>query len=195
LGVRDLQRQRYEIQRQWSEAHQKELGELKVGLHRSTGIILSLREQRPLPSTSNSSEANVPLKETEGDLLDITSVNTEYKRLKRRCDAISSAAKRQTEFKTRIKAPSWLRFTQTLEFCYSRAAPGWKFSMTAYRVVSDDSELFECVWRGNLIGLRKLFEQKKASPFDKIDFQICTTTILNVSDFIPKIILYLEPKS
>jgi hypothetical protein len=59
--------------------------------------------------------------------------------------------------------------------------------MTAYRVVSIYSELSKCICIGNLTGVRKLFEQKKASPFDKIEGQHITMSLLDVSNSIPKI--------
>jgi hypothetical protein len=179
-SFRALQRQRHEAQKQWSEAYQKELGELKVGVYRSTEITLSQQKQLSLPRFAISPEAN-----TEENPPGQTSFTTESKRLKRRFHTLSCASNRQTEFRARIKAPSWLLFTNALDICYPRAVPGWKFTMTAYRVVPQDSEVFKCVWRGDVIGLRKLFEEKKASPFDKVDiwWHGTSTPLLDVSNF------------
>jgi hypothetical protein len=186
MCFRALQRQRHEIQKQWSEAHQKELGELKVGVYRSNDIILSLREKGTLSSHAISSEQNAASKEMEKDSTGQTSAAQECKRLKRRCHTISSAAKHQDELRARIKVPSWLLFTNALDICLYRAVPGWKFSMTAYRVVPHNSELFGCVMQSNLAGLQKLFEQKAASPFDQVedlwpDGHSTTFTLLEVS--------------
>lgn len=81
------------------------------------------------------------------------SVSTKRNMPKMRYHAVSFATKRQKELRARIKAPSWLLFINTLDVCFSRGSPGWKFSMNAYRVVSEDSELYECIARGNLTRL------------------------------------------
>ena len=184
MGIRSLQRQRHGVQKQLSEAQQKEFGELKVGVCRSTDIILALQKQPSFPSLTISPEAHLHRKETEGNSSEKSSVTTVRKKLEKRSDAICIAANRQKEFRARIKAPSWLMFINTLDIYYYKAAPGWKFSMTAYRVVGCDSELYSCIDNGNVIGLQKLFGQKKASPFDKIEFRWnrASFTLLEVSE-------------
>ena len=53
-----------------------------------------------------------------------------------------------------------------LEICKSQQ--GWKFSISAYAVVSDDSLVAKYVRDGNIEGLQRLFSQGKASPFSVI---------------------------
>jgi hypothetical protein len=53
-----------------------------------------------------------------------------------------------------------------LEICKSQQ--GWKFSISAYAVVSDDSLVAKYVRDGNIEGLQRLFSQGKASPFSII---------------------------
>jgi hypothetical protein len=152
--------------------------ELKASVHRSEGIILSLREAKSSATSSTSSDDSLlPREGTEA----VSSTSTRRKKLKRRWDTISSAAIRQKEFRGRISAPSWLLFTNTLDICFSRAVPGWKFSMTAYRVVHGDSELSRCICAGDVQALRALFEQRKASPFDKVGDWWWNLSILEVS--------------
>jgi len=184
MVVRSLQRQRHEIQKRLSEAHQQELGELKLGVSRSTDMIFSLQERQSSTNFAISAKENT---QTEAGQV----AKNDCKRLKKRCDAISYAMKSQESFRAQIKAPSWLLFTNTLNTCFSRAEAGWKFAMTAYRVVPDRSELPNFIINNNLRGLQEFFKQKKASPFDKIEFRWSRTqfTLLEVSELYP----YNEP--
>jgi len=53
-----------------------------------------------------------------------------------------------------------------LEICKSQQ--GWKFSISAYAVVSDDSLVAKYARDGNIEGLQSLFSLGKASPFSVI---------------------------
>jgi hypothetical protein len=62
-----------------------------------------------------------------------------------------------------------------LEIC--RSQQGWKFSISAYAIVSFDSLVAEYTMDGNIEGLQRLFSQGEASPFT-----ICLSTHAGMTD-------------
>jgi hypothetical protein len=49
----------------------------------------------------------------------------------------------------------------------ARSTSGWQFSIQPFRAVAEDSLIFEFCRKGNLEGVRTLFERREASPWDR----------------------------
>ena len=65
----------------------------------------------------------------------------------------------------RVRVPVWLS-TRMLEFYSYSATSGWTFHIKTYNLLPGNPLAFECVRQGDLDGLRMLFAERKASPFD-----------------------------
>jgi hypothetical protein len=63
-----------------------------------------------------------------------------------------------------LRLPSWIH-ARRYEFCLSKSYQGWEQSLRSYTVLSYDDLVFQYSMEGDVIGLQKLFQMGKASPF------------------------------
>lgn len=67
-----------------------------------------------------------------------------------------------------IQWPSWIAATR-FEFLSNPTASGWNYQYRVYNIISPTSEIINRVRKGDIKGVRELFDTGKASPFDKDD--------------------------
>lgn len=63
-----------------------------------------------------------------------------------------------------LQFPSWIH-SQRYQFCLSKSCQGWEQSLRSYNVLPFDDLVFQYSMEGNVIGLQRLFQVGKASPF------------------------------
>lgn len=180
---RALQRQRHDIERQWSESHQRELKEIKEMMS-AQKLITSPPQQPELPhSITDLSDRYLSSGSESKDSTKQLMSSAKDDKPKKHYNAVLYATKRQQEFRAQIRAPSWLLFNNVLDICFYKAVPGWKFTMVAYRILSESSEVFRYTRFGNLDGLQRLFQERKACPIDRVQVSWASTpwTLLEVS--------------
>lgn len=69
-------------------------------------------------------------------------------------------------WQAQLQLPSWLS-TSVYEFISAPAIAGWAYSYRVYNIIHDDSEIIRKIKCGDLIGVRQLFSNRDASPFDR----------------------------
>ncbi len=81
------------------------------------------------------------------------------------------------EIVARYRAPAWL-MNRAWEVQVSRVISGWTLQPRTFNVIPRSSPLFILVEVNNVEGIRELFQEKKASPYDCNELGI---TALHVS--------------
>ncbi|PLB41296.1 uncharacterized protein BDW47DRAFT_133687 [Aspergillus candidus] len=67
-----------------------------------------------------------------------------------------------------LSMPVWMT-SKALEITARRFPGGWNWQLRAYRTISHDSEVVDCITDGDIAGLQRLFASGQATPFDQID--------------------------
>jgi hypothetical protein len=99
--------------------------------------------------------------------------------IERNQQRVTYAIKRQKRLMARLRMPAWLSLSSNAwEICCYKANCGWMFTAQAYRVVQQDSPIFQFARYGNVRSIQELFEKKFASPYDRMSNGI---TVLDVS--------------
>lgn len=71
--------------------------------------------------------------------------------------------RQRQDWALRLRSPRWWS-EAVFEFKAIPRLSSYVFRI--YHVVSDDSEILQSITRGDVIGVRRLFETRRASPFD-----------------------------
>lgn len=69
-------------------------------------------------------------------------------------------------WQAQLQVPKWLS-TSVYEFMSAPAIAGWTYSYRIYNIIPDDSEIIKKIASGDLIGVREMFSNRDASPFDR----------------------------
>jgi hypothetical protein len=85
----------------------------------------------------------------------------------------------QQGYRAKLQASTWL-LQKLWEFELSRSIAGWDFKLRSYNVVPNSSEVYGCVMRHDIDGLLRLFDKKKASPFDIVRLGNFSYTLVDV---------------
>lgn len=75
----------------------------------------------------------------------------------------------ETNYNSLLYPPAWMNILP-LSFgvqITARCTSGWEFSIEPFRVIPDDSLIFEFCREGNLSGVRSLLKRRTASPWDR----------------------------
>jgi hypothetical protein len=168
-ALRILQNRHHNRQRQWADLHQRQLEDLKVATHirdvRDPSVesdsyipfippkLMLTGDASPHSAQSSKDAANKQSKEQECFAEDNTLTPT-----------------RQYRLMLRLRRPSWLwSYGRAIEFYASptryRCAD---FKIFHYNIVPEKAPVIELSRKGDLVGVRNLLEQGKASPFDRI---------------------------
>jgi len=158
---RELQKRNRQAYHDWTQAHQRELQQLRVIVSQSMETILSTKSlQKPANrvltavKTISHTEQSKSLRRTN----DLKFNDQRFKIL----------SKQSMELKARFSTPKWLfGLFRGVEIYESRACAGWNFSIRIYNVVSFKSPILEIAENGDVVGLQQLFSTRQASPFDR----------------------------
>jgi hypothetical protein len=86
-------------------------------------------------------------------------------------------------FRSKLQMPLWFsRTSRTWDFAVHEIPSGWKHVFRQYYTIDTDSPVLECIYLGDVEGLRELFASKRATPFDRT---CCGFTLLDVLDILP----------
>jgi hypothetical protein len=167
---RALQKERHDIQRQWAEHHQRDLGELKVSLSLPKKLQWASHHRPMSISTLNSNNTGKGLCCNDNTIPDYHDAQPNYKEwgdLEQRYRQVNKAAKLQRRFRARIRIPSWLIVGRDFELSGYRAPSDWNFTFRTYNLIPPSAPIWNCVASGDIVGVQILFKEGSASPFDK----------------------------
>jgi hypothetical protein len=171
ISNRALQRHRHNEHITHVKLHGKQITEMKELLGFTAGLATGLQpSQGPKLMPHESRQNMVPLSNIS--LTSKSSLGAPSQRFKGRDSKLSSNAKRKEIrrhlFETRFRIPK--RSTNDFQawelFAYHRDS-SWKFIFRAYNIVPAESAILEHVQQGNIEEIRGLFNDRKASPFDR----------------------------
>ncbi|KAJ0420822.1 hypothetical protein BJY00DRAFT_323571 [Aspergillus carlsbadensis] len=66
----------------------------------------------------------------------------------------------------RVQLPSWLA-RSVWDICAKRASNGWTYSLRYWTIKSQNAEVFNMAFRGNLSSIVRMFEERTASLYDR----------------------------
>ncbi|KAF3060532.1 hypothetical protein CFAM422_011211 [Trichoderma lentiforme] len=69
-------------------------------------------------------------------------------------------------WQVQLQVPKWLS-TSVYEFISAPAIAGWTYTYRVYNIIPNDSEIIKKINSGDLIGVREMFNNRDASPFDR----------------------------
>ncbi|KAK4061481.1 uncharacterized protein Triagg1_10338 [Trichoderma aggressivum f. europaeum] len=69
-------------------------------------------------------------------------------------------------WQAQLQVPKWLS-TSVYEFMSEPAIAGWTYTYRVYNIIPNDSEIIKKINSGDLIGVREMFNNRDASPFDR----------------------------
>lgn len=81
-------------------------------------------------------------------------------------DKKGGSTDRRLVFAARIHLP-WRLIQKACELSVERAISGWQLNIRVYNVVPESSLVFRYAKEGDATGLRELFKNGHASPFDR----------------------------
>ncbi|CZR66958.1 uncharacterized protein PAC_16857 [Phialocephala subalpina] len=122
-------------------------------------------------SSTSSSGIVAPTKERADSVQSLSPTQLRYKELGGRSRKPTNASIRQKARLARLQTPKWLWYhARALELCCLKVPSGWDFSIRLYNVIPWDSEIFDYACVGNVEGIQKLFQEGKASLFDRCNY-------------------------
>lgn len=98
-----------------------------------------------------------------------------YTTTKRRHSDEPGRKEEREEIVARYRAPVWL-LGRAWSIHALHASSGWTFSPRSYNIIPPSSIIYQYIKEGNVDGVRELFQQRGASPFD------CTTSGVSLLD-------------
>lgn len=130
--------------------------------------LISFREgslQDSLLTGSQSLDHEMTARRSDPQIIDGQYGEVECRRSTGQLSPGKRSSLQQDSVTTRYRFVSaWLKMGWSIE--RGRASQGWHFTFRMYHTVSKKSLVFEYARKGDIAGLRVLFEAKLASPFD-----------------------------
>jgi hypothetical protein len=168
---RALQRQRYDLHIRYSELHCEQIMELKEVLGLQPVIGTEGQPALALPFLPLEHWQNlVPRsKDNQTSKLHLQSPSQIFQRQDWILDSRSKRkATLRRQFEARFRTPHWsANAARAWEFFAYHFDSSWMFIFRTYNIVTAESAILEHVQQGKVEETRRLFQGRKASPFDR----------------------------